>query len=133
MFFLILEDIVFGTKMKQNTEKASLFVAQSVECIFPLKTLNNFVPWLSFCCHFQSQLTVVPSEECNKSFHGVINDQMFCTFNGEMYGTCHGDQGGAAAWKVDGSWEIAGVTSWAYSCGRFPDAFMNLKGICIYY
>lgn len=76
----------------------------------------------------QSQLTVVSKKECDEAYQADFGDKMFCTDNGPLYGTCHGDQGGAAVWKVDGSWEMAGITSWAYACGKFADAFVNLRG-----
>ncbi|XP_060065314.1 chymotrypsinogen B-like [Ylistrum balloti] len=62
---------------------------------------------------------ITPTQACNESWNGVINDRHVCVGHGDV-GACSGDSGGPLVCLRDGLYVLAGVTSWgSFSCQHF--------------
>uniref|UniRef100_A0A3B4AU86 Peptidase S1 domain-containing protein n=1 Tax=Periophthalmus magnuspinnatus TaxID=409849 RepID=A0A3B4AU86_9GOBI len=64
-------------------------------------------------------VTLLPSEVCNKYYVGRILDTMFCAGKEEGGAdACQGDSGGPISCFNGSRYELAGVVSWGVGCGR---------------
>uniref|UniRef100_A0A3B5ANU9 trypsin n=1 Tax=Stegastes partitus TaxID=144197 RepID=A0A3B5ANU9_9TELE len=64
-------------------------------------------------------VTILPSDACNRFYSGRIQNSMFCA--GRDTGgvdACQGDSGGPLSCFNGGRYELAGLVSWGVGCGR---------------
>merc|ERR1711976_110006 len=63
----------------------------------------------------EADVDVISESRCSELWQGVpIGDPHICVFDEQTQsrGACNGDSGGPLNCNVDGTWEVAGVTSW---------------------
>ncbi|XP_030004202.1 serine protease hepsin-like [Sphaeramia orbicularis] len=64
-------------------------------------------------------VTIMPSDVCNKYYAGRIRPSMFCAGKeGGGVDACQGDSGGPLSCYTGSRYELAGVISWGVGCGR---------------
>ncbi|XP_072310071.1 trypsin-2-like [Eucyclogobius newberryi] len=77
-------------------------------------------------------VTIIPSEVCNKYYVGRILDTMFCA--GKEKGgvdACQGDSGGPLSCFNGSRYELAGLVSWGVGCGRAkkPGVYTKIQNL----
>ncbi|XP_051811212.1 ovochymase-1 isoform X2 [Acanthochromis polyacanthus] len=64
-------------------------------------------------------VTILPSEECNRYYSGRIRNSMFCAGKDEGgVDACQGDSGGPLSCFNGSRYELVGLVSWGVGCGR---------------
>ncbi|XP_029351534.1 trypsin-1-like [Echeneis naucrates] len=64
-------------------------------------------------------VTILPSEVCNRFYLGRIRSSMFCAGKDEGgVDACQGDSGGPLSCFTGSRYELAGLVSWGVGCGR---------------
>uniref|UniRef100_A0A3Q1DGS7 Peptidase S1 domain-containing protein n=1 Tax=Amphiprion ocellaris TaxID=80972 RepID=A0A3Q1DGS7_AMPOC len=64
-------------------------------------------------------VTILPSEECERYYSGRIHNSMFCAGKDEGgVDACQGDSGGPLSCFNGSRYELAGLVSWGVGCGR---------------
>uniref|UniRef100_A0A3B4AWG2 Peptidase S1 domain-containing protein n=1 Tax=Periophthalmus magnuspinnatus TaxID=409849 RepID=A0A3B4AWG2_9GOBI len=77
-------------------------------------------------------VTLLPSEVCNKYYVGRILDTMFCAGKEEGGAdACQGDSGGPISCFNGSRYELAGVVSWGVGCGRAkkPGVYTRIQNV----